>query len=209
MDVAVTEPFQRGASPLGQRGNQLGRLHVADEFPQDGGLVAAPGADLKHPLIGLWFDRFRHLCHDVRLGDGLLPANRQRPVVMGRVPLRHGDEFVARHSFQGAQHAVVRDPPFGSLLTHHAIPPLPKVTGLLRVACRWRLDGSRLPARFRDGDRTLPNSASDPHRDQHTPTTATTPAPSSHSRGKLFITRALSLAHAAQVPSCATNAAPL
>ena len=116
VDVAVTEPFQRGATPLGQRGNQLDRVHVADEFPQDGGLVAAP-ADLDHPLIGLRFDRFRHECHDVRLGVGLIPANRQRPVLMGRVRIRIGGKLAPRHPFQGAQHAVVCDPLSGDLLT--------------------------------------------------------------------------------------------
>ena len=93
------------------------------ELRQDGGLVAASGADLQHPLPAAELQRLRHESHHVRLGNRLPVADGNRVILVGERSASGRDEEMPRHTAHGFEDARVPDVPVFDLQLHHPLRP--------------------------------------------------------------------------------------
>ena len=116
--------MQSGASlarAVGQFGHALDRIDLRGKLGEDRGLVAAPGPDFQHAVLGADLQCFGHVRDDVRLGDGLTVADRDGPIFVGFAALLRRQEVVTRHLRHGIEHARVADAARLDLLGHHSL----------------------------------------------------------------------------------------
>ena len=100
----------------------LDRDHLPGDPGEDGRGIAGAGPDLEHMAAGRHPRRRDHQRDDIRLGDGLARLDRQRPVLIGELAHRRGDEGLARHLPHGGEQRRIAQAPAGDLLLHHRFP---------------------------------------------------------------------------------------
>src|SRR5699024_5078565 len=64
----------------------------------DGSVIATPGADFEHPILGVECEQVGHDRHHMGCAHRLILADRERAVGVGVALLSVGDELVARHA---------------------------------------------------------------------------------------------------------------
>ena len=119
LDVVDAERVETLAGEAGERRQALDAEHRRAEPAEDRGRVARPGADLEHVLAALERERLADRRDHPRLRDRLLFLDRQRPVLVGVLANRPGDEALARHRGHRREHALVGDPAVAQLLGDH------------------------------------------------------------------------------------------
>src|SRR5207244_1927834 len=78
--VRAAELLEEGARTLGEARQPLDRAHPARHFSQHRRLIARSRADLEHLLASRELQELCHERDDVRLGDRLLLADRERTI---------------------------------------------------------------------------------------------------------------------------------
>ena len=126
LDVVDPEFAQARAGLADQRGDALHRHHLARQFAQHGGLIAAAQPDFQHApefmalAVLAVAGQFGHARHDVGIGNRLPEADRQRRVFVGARLQRLIDKQMARHAAHRRQHDFVLDALLAQALDHAA-----------------------------------------------------------------------------------------
>ena len=126
VDPVVAGGPQRGLGARGQPRQQFDGPDLDPDLGEDRRLVARSRADLEHPLPRPQPRQRTHQRHDVRLGNRLLLADRERTVGVGVRALGRRDEPFAGHRLQRPQHRPVADAAGFDLAPHHQAPLLPE-----------------------------------------------------------------------------------
>src|SRR3990172_9271251 len=117
--VVVAVRLERFFRPLGERWEDLDRVHVARQPGENRRLVAGAGPDLQDPVFRLRVEKLRHDRHDVRLRDRLFLADGERMVRVGHGSYGLGHEEMPRHGSHGFEHPGVRNASRFHLALHH------------------------------------------------------------------------------------------
>lgn len=114
---ALGEEALEGA--VQKRLDALDREDLAGQLGEDGGLIAAAGADLEDAVRRAKIEALSHEGDDIGLADGLAVANGGSAVGVG-VGFELGREVILAHDHaHGVQHADVGDSPLDELLLDH------------------------------------------------------------------------------------------
>src|SRR5207253_1429549 len=117
--VVVAELLEERSGALGQARQALDGADAAGELGQHGGLIPGAGSDLQDLFRAAQLEQLRHEPDDVRLGDRLLLADRQRMVAVSAIAQRLLDEEMARHPSHRGEDALVGNPALHELLLDH------------------------------------------------------------------------------------------
>lgn len=120
-EVMVSKLVQGLGSLPGQGIMPFDGIDDSGEFPQDGSLVAGPGANFEQGFVPLKFQKLGHEGDDVGLRDGLVFAEGERTVGIGQVAVFFGDKAVARDLGHGLEDARVGDVAFNELFGDHLL----------------------------------------------------------------------------------------
>ena len=97
--VAVAGILQVDGGLLGQLANALDGVDLTRNLGKDGGGVAGPGTNLEHSFAAFQLQSLNHEGHNVRLGNGLTTADRERSVRVSMLAKLARNEGFAWHSF--------------------------------------------------------------------------------------------------------------
>jgi hypothetical protein len=87
----------------------LHRDHLRGKFCKQGSHISRSGSYFQNFVRGSKCESFQHAGDDIGLRDGLTFADGQRMILIGLMPVRFGNELVARHTQHGVEHALVGD----------------------------------------------------------------------------------------------------
>jgi hypothetical protein len=119
LHVADPGALQVLACAAGQRGVDLDADHALREAGEQGGGVAAAGADLEHVVGGLERQVLHQTSLHARRQHAGVTAQRQLQVGEGQGAVRLGHEGLARHARQQVEHAGIEHLPGADLLLDH------------------------------------------------------------------------------------------
>jgi len=121
MDVSDAERHQSIEGFIEQWLDALHGIDDAGEVGEDGGLVAAAGADLEDALACLHVEALCHQRNHIGLADGLAVADGGCAVGVGLSAGVGGEEKLAGDAADGRKYAWIVDAAFDKLLLDHSL----------------------------------------------------------------------------------------
>lgn len=140
-DVLVAQLGQAFFGLFSQRLDDLDAVNLPAELGQHGRLIAGTGADIEGSALGLRLGQLGHQGNDVRLGNRLPMANRQRMVSISNAGLLFGNEAMAGNPAHHLQDLRIDDVAAAEIVFEHSLPGLLEPGGVGIRGRRFTLDG--------------------------------------------------------------------
>ena len=119
VDIVISQSGQDGLGGFGEFVDSLDGADVSGQGGQEGGLVAASGADFEDGFVACEGEGLGHEGDDVGLTDGLAHADGEGVVGVGLVGVGRRDEGFAREAGDGVQAARVGDVAGAQMALNH------------------------------------------------------------------------------------------